>query len=294
MHKAPTSAIAVQQLIELLNVKETSGPEGLDHYIGDSQDLGYPRVFGGQVLGQALVAACKTVSNRLPHSLHAYFLRPGDPHLPISYHVDRIRDGHSFTTRRVVAKQKGEAIFNFAASFQVNEPGVEHQMPAPQVTSPDTLESELSRARKVLHHMPEALQRRFSNERPIEVRAIDPVNYFQPKIRHPKFQVWIKSTAPLPDDPIVHRCFLAYASDLTLLEPCLFPHGLSFITPNLQIASLDHAMWFHRDFRIDDWLLYEAESPTTGHARGFSRGLFFDQNGRLVASTCQEGLMRLR
>ena len=280
----------VNKLISLLDVQENS----TDVFVGESHDLGNSRVFGGQVLGQALVAVSRTVDSSLPHSLHAYFLRPGNPKIPIRYEVDRIRDGKSFKTRRAVAHQEDEAIFNLAASFHRPEDGLEHQVPSPQVISYEGLESELERARKVVDKIPPHLQNKYTRPRPIEVRAIEPVDYFHPQRRQPKFQVWLRATASLPDDPIIHRCFLAYASDFNLLEPCLFPHGMSFLNPNLQVASLDHAMWFHRDFRMDDWILYEVESPTSGHSRGFGRGQFFDQSGRLIASTCQEGLMRLR
>lgn len=280
----------VKKLIELLDVQESHK----DNFVGNSNDLGNFRVFGGQVLAQALVAASKTVEDRLAHSLHAYFIRPGDPNESIRYEVLRLRDGKSFTTRQVIAYQKSEAIFHMSCSFHLAEEGLDHQIPSPQVISYDGLESELERARKIADKIPEKIRHKYTKERPIEIRAIEPVQYFNPIKRHPKFQVWLRVIDSLPNDPVLHRCFLAYASDFNILEPCLFPHGITFLDSRLQAASLDHAMWFHRDFRMDDWILYQVESPTTSHSRGLGRGLFFDQKGRLIASACQEGLMRIR
>ena len=210
---------ALEQLLNILNLKQVDA----DHFSGESQDLGYRRLFGGQVLGQALVAGYRTVEGRFAHSLHAYFLRPGDPDETISYEVDRIRDGRSFTTRRVVAKQKGKAIFNVSISFQVKEEGVEHQSPMPTVPGPDGLESELDRARKVAEKIPEKMRYKATCERPIEIRVVNPINYFAPKKREPTNYHWMKTISKLPDDPIIHQCLLAYASDFGLMGTSLNP-----------------------------------------------------------------------
>ena len=280
---------ALEQLLNILDLKQIDS----DHFMGDCQDLGYRRLFGGQVLGQALVAAYRTIEDRFAHSLHAYFLRPGDPDVQVEYEVDRIRDGRSFTTRRVVAKQKGRPIFHTSISFQLKEEGVEHQSPMPTVPGPDGLESELERARKAAEKIPEKLRYKATCERPIEIRVVNPVNYFAPKKREPTNYHWMKTISKLPEDPIIHQCLLAYASDFGLMGTSLNPHGISFLQPELQAASLDHAMWFHRDFKMDDWLLYAVESPNANGARGLNFGKFFNREGKLVASTAQEGLIRL-
>lgn len=260
---------------------------------GQSQDLGFGNVFGGQVLGQALSAAYRTTRvERTVHSLHAYFLRPGDAQRPIVYHVDCIRDGKSFTTRRVVAIQKGRAIFNMAASFQVVESGFDHQDPAPQPSGPEGIASELELAVKVADQIPKPVREKILCKKPIEIRPVDPINPFDPNKREPRRYAWLKTIDKLPDDPVVHQYMLAYASDFGLVTTSLYPHGQSFWQPQMQIASLDHAMWFHRDFRMDDWLLYAMESPSAGRARGFCRGQIFTQEGILVASVAQEGLIR--
>lgn len=280
---------ALNRLLNILDLKQIDA----DLFIGDSQDLGYRRLFGGQVLGQALVAGYRTVQDRFAHSLHAYFLRPGDPEEPIEYEVDRIRDGRSFTTRRVVAKQKDKAIFNMSISFQIKEEGLEHQSPMPTVPGPDGLISELDRARKVAEKIPEKLRYKATCERPIEIRVVNPTNYFAPKKREPNNYHWMKTIAKLPDDSIIHQCLLAYASDFGLMGTSLHPHGISFLQKELQAASLDHAMWFHRHFKMDEWLLYAVESPNANGARGLNFGKFFNLEGKLVASTAQEGLIRL-
>jgi len=246
------------------------------------------------VCAQALVAARRTVEGRLAHSFHAYFLRPGDPAVPILYDVDRIRDGQSFTTRRVVAIQHGKAIFNMQVSFQVEEPGLEHQLPMPDVPAPETLATELERRRAIADRLPEPMRSSFVRERAIEVRPVAPNDEFDPVVREPAHDVWFRAVGTLPDDPALHQCVLAYASDLTLLDTSMLPHAISWWSEKLQTASIDHAMWFHRPFRADEWLLYAQDSPSASGARGFNRGSVFTRDGRLVASVAQEGLIRRR
>ncbi|MCA9619375.1 MAG: acyl-CoA thioesterase II [Myxococcales bacterium] len=262
---------------------------------GQSQDLGWGNVFGGQVLGQALSAAEQTVpEGRSVHSIHGYFLRTGDASKPIIYDVDRIRDGKSFTTRRVVAIQSGHAIFSMAASFQIAEEGYEHADTMPDVPGPEELVSEIEIAKKFEAMIPEAFRKRALAERPIEVRPVQIINPLNPAPAPPQRQVWYRATGPLPDQLSVHQYLLAYASDFNLLGSTLHPHGVSWLTPGMQVASLDHAMWFHRPFRLDDWILYSIDSPSASGARGLARGEFFTRDGRLVASTMQEGLIRNR
>ena len=253
-----------------------------------SMDLGTPRVFGGQVIGQALIAALRTVDESPCHSLHGYFLRPGDPSLPIIYEVDRIRDGRSFTTRRIVAIQKGEAIFSMAASFQNAETGLEHQCEMPDVPGPEDCyqDEDLVEDQTVLEHM-----KTMRLNRPIDIRRVEPNSFVNPKPTEPVQHLWLRSKQTLPDDPAVHQCILAYASDMGLLSTCALPHGQSYFT-GLQSASLDHAMWFHRSFRADEWVLFAMDSPTAQRARGFNRGKMFTQDGRFIASVAQEGLIR--
>jgi acyl-CoA thioesterase II len=262
---------------------------------GQSQDLGWGNVFGGQVVGQALSAAAQTVPDDRPvHSMHGYFLRTGDAKKPIVYTVDRIRDGKSFTTRRAVAVQNGAAIFTMAASFQREEGGFEHQADAPDTPGPDGLPSEIEIAKKYVDRIPEALREQATCERPIEIRPVDPVNVLRPRPMPPHRRVWYRAIDRLPDAPSLHRYLLAYASDFNLLGATMQPHGVSWLMPDLQVASLDHAIWFHRPFRMDEWLLYVIDSPSASAARGLARGQFFDRQGRLVASTAQEGLIRRR
>jgi acyl-CoA thioesterase-2 len=263
---------------------------------GQSQDLGWGTVFGGQVLGQALSAAVRTVSaDRQVHSLHAYFLRPGDVAKPIVYDVDRIRDGASFTTRRVVAIQSGQAIFNMAASFQVLEEGFVHQDPMPDVPPPEQVQTEEERFAPHLAKLPKHLIDRTLATRAFELRAIgesgDP---FAPRVAPASRNVWMRAADPLPDDPALHRYLLAYASDHSFLTTALLPHGVSWMTPGMQVASIDHVMWFHQPFRVDEWLLHVMESPAANGARGLVRGRVFTRDGRLVASSAQEGLIRKR
>jgi acyl-CoA thioesterase-2 len=263
---------------------------------GQSQDLGWGTVFGGQVLGQALSAAVQTVpGDRHVHSLNAYFLRPGDVTKPIVYDVDRIRDGSSFTTRRVVAIQNGEAILNMAASFQRHEAGFEHQDEMPEAPAPDTLKSEQELLARNADALPKFMRDRIGAKRPFEMRPVDgQADQMLPKPSPARRMVWLKTTGPLPDDPALHRYLMAYASDYSFVTTALLPHGVNWLTPGMQVASLDHVMWFHQPFRVDQWLLHVIDSPAAHGARGLVRGRIFTQDGRLVASTAQEGLMRQR
>ena len=281
---------AVETLLQILDLEELER----NVFRGLSPQVGWQRVFGGQVIGQALVAAARTVTGRPVHSLHCYFLRPGDPTIPILYEVDRIRDGKSFATRRVVAIQHGEAIFTMAASFQIEEPGLDHQIEMPDVLPPEKLPSEADLKEAYLHNAPEAVRKYWQRPRPIELRPVDLRHYISREPLEPSQFVWVRATHKLPDDPDIHRCVLAYASDMTLLDTSLFAHGRSIFDQDLQPASLDHAMWFHRPFRADEWLLYAEDSPSASGARGFTRGSLFTRDGRLVASVAQEGLIRVR
>lgn len=276
-------------LVELLTL------ERIEHNLfrGQSQDLGWGLIFGGQVLGQALSAAVQTVEpTRHVHSLHAYFLRRGMADTPVVYDVDRIRDGKSFTTRRVVAIQNGRPIFNLAASFQIDEPGFEHADAMPDVAGPDGLLSIQQRWEARADQLPESARARAVAPRPIEIRPVDPADPFEPRPRPPTHAYWARATGALPDDPALHRYLLAYCSDFSLMTTALRPHARSWIDPKMQLASLDHAMWFHRPFRMDEWVLHVIESPSASGARGLSRGRFFARNGALIASTMQEGLIR--
>jgi len=263
---------------------------------GQSQDLGWGTVFGGQVVGQALSAAVQTVpAERHVHSLHAYFLRPGDVKRPIVYTVDRIRDGNSFTTRRVVATQHGQAIFNLAASFQADEAGFEHQDEMPEAPAPESLQTEQDLARALADRLPAALIQRATSERPFEMRPVaPPADPLKPSPGPPRRMVWLRAIKRLSDDMALHRYLLAYASDHSLITTALLPHGVTWLTPGMQIASLDHVMWFHQPFRVDDWLLYVMDSQAAHGARGLVRGRVFSRDGKLVASTAQEGLIRKR
>ncbi|EYF03327.1 acyl-CoA thioesterase II [Chondromyces apiculatus] len=282
----------LQELVQQLALERLE--ENL--FRGHSHDIGSGRVFGGQVLGQALSAAVQTVPpERHVHSIQAYFLRPGDLKRPIIYDVDRIRDGTSFTTRRVVAIQHGKPIFNMAASFQLVEEGFEHQDPMPKVSPPETFPTEREIVTSVAGRLPRQVRERALAERPFEVRPIDPdTDLFMPEPRPPTRSAWLRAAARLPDDPGLHRYLLLYASDYAFITTALRPHGVTWLSPGMQVASLDHAMWFHRPFRVDEWLLHVFESPTAHGARGLARGRVFTQDGRLIASTVQEGLIRQR
>jgi acyl-CoA thioesterase-2 len=261
-------------------------------YRGDSRDIGGPNVFGGQVLGQALYAASQTVEDRGAHSLHAYFLRPGDKTASVVYEVERIRDGNSYATRRVVAIQRGKPIFNMAASFQRREEGIEHQFAMPEVPDPEGLLNMTELARQTLAEVPEKLSRFLSWQRPIEFRPVQPIHPLHPEPCPPFREIWMRANCALPDDPAMHKVLLTYASDFSLLGTALLPHALTFSQGEIRAASLDHAMWFHRDLRMDEWLLYSMDSPSTSHGRGFSRGNLFNREGKLVASVAQEGMIR--
>lgn len=263
-------------------------------YRGQSQDLGFTALFGGQVMGQALAAAKKTVEpERDVHSFHCYFLRAGDANHPVVYEVENIRNGRSFCTRRVKAIQHGNVIFHLSSSFHVAEDGFEHQTPMPEVAGPEGLPSGLDIHRAYAEHIPAPLREKFTSEKPILMRFVTPYNPFEPQKMPAKCYVWIKANGDLPDDPAVHQYLLAYASDFNFLPTALLPHGETYMNPRLQMASLDHAMWFHRPFRMDDWLLYAIDSPSASNARGLVRGEIFNRQGHLVASTAQEGLLRL-
>ena len=282
---------------QLLRVLELE-PLEVNLFRGQSQDVGSPQVFGGQVLGQALRAASATVAEaRMAHSLHAYFLRRGDCIAPIVYNVDRSRDGKSFSSRRVVAIQHGEQIFNMAASFQAEEAGFDHQIPMPDVPPPEDLPDAIAPLRELMQQMPERLParvRRFiETPRPFEFRAVQEINYLQPRKAPPVRQVWFRAVGRLPDEQMLHRCLLAYVSDFYLLDTSTLPHGTTFLSAKLIMASIDHAVWFHRPLRVDEWLLYALDSPSASGARGFARASVFARDGRLVASTAQEGLVRL-
>ena len=284
---------ALQDVLAILDLE----PLEVNLFRGRSPQSRWQRVFGGQVIGQALVAACRTVDDvaqRPPHSLHAYFLLGGDPKVPIIYEVDRIRDGKSFTTRRVMAIQHGRAIFSMEVSFHGAEEGLSHQFPMPDVPKPDALPSETEVRDRVLSLMPDPVRRYYDRERPIELRPVEYGRYLGEKLEGGRFHMWIRATERLPDEPAIHQCVLAYASDMTLLDAALIPHGRTVFHQDIMAASLDHALWFHRPFRADEWLLYAQDSPNLSGARGFSRGLIFALDGTLVASVAQEGLLRQR
>lgn len=279
----------VQDLLKHLTLERLE--ENL--YRGESRDIGSPNVYGGQVLGQALSAASQTVEDRDVHSLHAYFLRPGDKKAPVVYEVDRIRDGKSYTTRRIIAIQSGKPIFNMSASFKIREEGIEHQCEMPEVPGPEGLSNMTELGRQALADIPEKLSRFLQWQRPIEFRPVQPTHPLHPDPGPPFREIWIRADGVLPDDPAMHKVLLAYASDYSLLGTALLPHGLTFSQGTIRAASLDHAMWFHRDFRMDKWLLYSMDSPITAHGRGFSRGKLFTRDGILVASVAQEGMIRM-
>jgi len=279
-------------LADLLQLLELE-PLEVNLFRGESRDIGAPQVFGGQVLGQALTAAAATVEGRVVHSLHAYFLRRGDINAPIVYQVDRSLDGHSFTNRRVVAIQHGEQIFNMTTSFQVTEGGFDHQIDMPQVPPPESL-PDPAPAPELLEKLPDKVRRFFSQQRPFEFRLVQPVDYLKPRPAPPLRQIWVRAVGKLGDDEMLHRRLLAYVSDFFLLDTATLPHGTSFLKPSLIMATIDHAMWFHRPLRVDDWLLCAMESPSASGARGFARASIFARDGRLVASAAQEGLIRQR
>jgi acyl-CoA thioesterase-2 len=287
---------AIDDLIGILDLDTIDG----NRFQGRSPDVGWQRIFGGLVIAQALTATMRTVDLALlPHSLHAYFILPGDPKLPIDYEVDNLRDGRSFATRRAVARQNGAAIFALSASFHRQEEGFAHQWAMPDAPAPETLMSEKDIVAGFGDKLPEAVRRYFLRDRPIELRPVDLKRYLgarptDEQRARPTQLVWFRATGPLPDDPRLHRAVLAYASDMTLVDTAMVAHGKSVFDNDIQAASLDHAMWFHRDLRADDWLLYAQDSPSSAQALGLARGLIFQRDGTLVASVAQEGLLRPR
>ncbi len=282
---------AMESLLSILDLERLEQ----DLYRGNSPQVGWQRVFGGQVIAQALVAAQRTMDDdRHVHSLHGYFMRPGDPEVPIIYEVDRIRDGKSFNTRRVVAIQHGRAIFSLSASFQVDEPGLDHQIDMPDVPMPESLIGEADLKERFLKNAPENVRRYWERERPIEMRPISLEHYISREKLAPVQNIWVRANGAVPDDPRIQAAVLAYLSDMTLLDTSLFAHGLSVFSGKIQAASLDHSMWFHRPYAMDDWMLYAQDSPSTSGARGLNRGGLYTRDGMLIASVAQEGLIRQR
>jgi len=289
MSRQPEFRSAMEELIATLDLEKLE--ENL--FRGVSPDVGWQRVFGGQVIAQALMAAQRTVDeDRFAHSLHAYFMRPGDPSVPILYQVERIRDGSSFNTRRVVAVQHGKAIFAMSVSFQIEEEGYEHQIAMPSVTQPEDLMGEKEFKELFMKSAPENVRRYWSRERPIEVRPTSLVHYLTRDKLEPRQDVWVRTLGEVPQDRRYRNAVLAWLSDMTLLDASLYPHGTSIFDPTLQAASLDHAMWFHRPVTFDDWLLYTQDSPSASGARGMTRGSIYSRSGVLIASVAQEGLIR--
>ncbi len=287
----PANSDPVDTLLAILDLERLE----TDLFRGVSPRIGWPRVFGGQVVAQALVAASRTVeASRPPHSLHAYFLLGGDPTVPIVYEVERIRDGGSFTTRRVKAIQKGRAIFAMSVSFHEAEAGFDHEAARPDVPGPEALADARTLARDEGSIVPEPLRAYFTQAWPIELRPVETGRYRDRTPKPARYHVWMRATKPLPDDPAVHRAVLAYASDMTLLDSTLMPHASTVFDAGIQSASLDHALWIHRPFRADAWLLYSQDSPSASGALGFARGTFHDAEGHLVASVAQEGMIRRR
>ena len=279
----------ISELLELLTLEQLE----VNLFRGTSRDIGTERVFGGQVLAQAVLAANQTVEDRLIHSLHAYFLRAGDHESPIVYDVDRSRDGRSFTARRVVAIQHGRPIFTLAASYQLEQDGVEHQFEMPAVPSPEQMEETPVIPHELLDNAPQKLRRWFTRFGPFEFRPVVDQNPFDPVPKPPFKQFWFRLKGEMDDDQAMHRALLAYASDFHLIGTATLPHGMSFIKGNVSMASLDHAMWFHRPVRVDDWLLYDCDSPSASGSRGLARGMIYNREGVLVASAAQEGMIRM-
>lgn len=281
----------LKDLLDLLDLEQID----VNLFRGVSPSEGWQRVYGGQVLGQALVAASRTVEDeaRIAHSLHGYFLRPGDTTIPILYKVDRIRDGRSFTTRRVVAIQRGRAIFSMSASFQVVEAGLEHQFDMPEVPPPESCPTQRELMERFRDDAPPEIAGRIERPQPIEMRFVEPINEFKPEPMPPFQHTWVRTVDEMPDDIRLNQCLLAYQSDMTLIDTSYRPHAIGWGNAKFQVASLDHAMWFHRPFKTDQWLLYAQDSPFSGGSRGLSRGAFYTRDGDLVASCAQEGLIRL-
>ncbi|MGR6467609.1 acyl-CoA thioesterase II [Rhizobium sp. PAMB 3182] len=291
MSREDEKPTAMETLIATLDLEKLE--ENL--FRGNSPKVGWQRVFGGQVIGQALMAAQRTVpEDRFVHSLHAYFMRPGDPSVPIVYQVERPLDGASFVNRRVLAIQHGKPIFSMSASFHIDEPGFDHQFDMPQVTPPEELIPEQQFKELYLEQAPEPVRRYWARERPIELRPVSLKHYISKEKLSPSQDVWVRATGPVPNMRHFQAAVLAYLSDMTLLDTSLFPYGVSVFDPSVQAASLDHAMWFHRPCTLDDWLLYVEDSPSAFGARGMTRGSLYSRDGTLVASVAQEGLIRRR
>lgn len=279
----------LQQLLHLLQLEKLE--EGL--FRGQSENLGLPQVYGGQVIGQALSAARYTVpDDRTVHSCHSYFLYKGDPTRPIIYDVENLRDGKSFSTRRVKAIQNGKPIFYLTASYHITEEGFNHQITMPDVPGPENFTSETELAATIAEYLPPALQKAFCSEKPIEMRPVVVVNPLKPQKEEPKQYLWMRANGEVPNDQLIHQYLLGYASDWGFLVTALHPHEVSLLTPKLQIATVDHSIWYHRPFKLDEWLLYAIESPTAHNCRGLVRGEVFNQKGQLVATAVQEGVMR--
>lgn len=283
---------AMEELLNILDLEQIEN----NVFRGRSPQVGWQRVFGGQVIGQALVAAQRTVAqDRFVHSIHCYFLRPGDPSVPIEYQVDTLRNGMSFTTRRVVASQHNKAIFSLAASFQLDEAGLNHYMPQPlNIPMPEDLAGEMALVNEIKNNLPDNVKKYWGRERPVELRPVSLKHYMSKEPLPPRQDVWLRATGPVPDNRAIQAAVLGYLSDMTLLDTSLFAHGKSIFDADLQVASLDHSMWFHRPNKLDDWLLYTQDSPNSAGARGFTRGSLYGRDGTLVASVAQEGLIRQR
>ena len=291
MNNPDTMDTTIERLIELLDL------ESIEENIfrGESQDIGSPQVFGGQVLGQALTAASRTVKDRNVHSLHAYFLRRGDFEAPIVYEVDRARDGGSFSNRRVIAVQHGEQIFNMTASFQRPEEGLEHQSEMPNVKPPEELDNLVDLIKpEWIEQLPQRIQRMLTRQRPFDIRPVESPHFLDKTTREPSKHSWIKAKGKVPDKLSLHQALLAYVSDYDLLTTAILPHGTNIMQNRFQMASLDHAMWFHKSCLVDQWMLFAYDSPRASGARGFATGRIFSREGVLIASMSQEGLMRLR
>ena len=285
-NQAPNAAMG--KLVDTLELEQLEQ----NLFRGSSPDDGWQRVFGGQVVGQALRAATHTVKNRYAHSLHAYFMRPGDPKIPIIYEVELTREGRSFATRRVIAIQHGKPIFTMSCSFHLEERGFTHQIDMPDVPSPEELPSEDELRDQLLQKMPDLIGAYWLKDRPVEVRPVDISRYLDPQKASPVQHVWLRPTGALPDDLPVHQCAIAFATDISLLDTALAPHSRTLFDPRLTMASIDHALWFHKPVKFNDWMLYSTDSPMTHGARGFTRGTLFTRDGDLIASAAQEGLIR--
>ena len=286
-------AMTTTRVADLLEQFELERLE-VNLFRGESRDIGSPQVFGGQVLGQALMAAYSTVDAELRvHSLHAYFLRRGDFNHPIVYQVDRSRDGHSFSSRRVVAIQNGAPIFTFSSSYHRPEPGLDHHSTMPDVPPPETLPDWSRPSAEIAERLPEKLRRFLFRERPVEIRPVEAIDFLNPKPGPPIQNVWMRTVGPLPDNPRLHECLLAYLSDLNLLNVTTRPHAGHYVSDDMVMASIDHAMWFHRSIKADEWMLYALDSPSASGARGFARGSIYSRERVLLASTAQEGLIRV-